>query len=175
MKRKSIALFALAFALVMGMAITPAGAYFTDTSTANGGLPITVQPDTYIYEWVKGAQKHIVVSNGEDAAPVFVRVQIGHAKDLPVDVSGDGWEKVEGDDSVWYVYQSQVDGGGETTELVAKINFKAVTDSKNPPAPGTKYNVTVFYEAVDAKYNADGTPDYGEWKRFLKQTKEIES
>ena len=171
MKRKSIALFALAFALVLGMAITPAGAYFTDRSTANGGLPITVEPDTNIYEWVKGAQKHIVVTNAEGSAPVFVRVQVDHPQNLPVKVSGDGWEK----DGDWYVYQDAVVGGGETTELLADIDFKAVTDTENPPAAGTTFNVTVFYEAVDAKYKENGDPDYGDWKRFLEQTKEIES
>ena len=121
MKRKSIALFALAFALVLGMAITPAGAYFTDRSTANGGLPITVEPETYIYEWVKGAQKHIVVTNAEGSAPVFVRVQVDHPTNLPVKISGDGWKK----DGGWYVYQDAVAGGGETTELLADIEFKA--------------------------------------------------
>ena len=90
---------------------------------------------------------------------------------LPVKISGDGWKK----DGDWYVYQDAVAGGGETTELLADIDFKAVTDTENPPAAGTTFNVTVFYEAVDAKYNADGTPDYGEWKVFLEQTKEIES
>ena len=76
MKLRNILLAAFSFALVFGLTAVPAWAYFTDQSTTNGGLPITVGPDTEIYEWVKGNEKHIVVTNGNDAAPAFVRVKV---------------------------------------------------------------------------------------------------
>ena len=164
MKLRNILLAAFSFALVFGLTAVPAWAYFTDQSTTNGGLPITVGPDTEIYEWVKGNEKHIVVTNGNDAAPAFVRVKVNSSASVTFSDPDKMWEK-QGD---WYVYKEAVPAGGQTTELVAKIDFESITTVINrPPEAGDTVNVVVIYESVVAKYNADGSPDYGGWVDIL--------
>lgn len=163
MRRKSIFLAALAFALVLGMGITPAGAYFTDQSTANGGLPIIVKPDTEIYEWASGTHKTIVIKNADNAAPAFVRVKVETAAD--VTIVGEGWDGPQ--EGGWYVYKSELPAGGETKNLEVDIDFGRITTiepiTSLKPAQRYTCNVSVIYEQADAKYNADGTPDYGDW------------
>ena len=159
MKRKSIILAAFAFALVLGMGITPAGAYFTDQSTANGGLPIVVGPNTDIYEWANDSQKTIVITNAEGAAPAFVRVRID--TDAPMKVpSYEGWNAPDADG--WYVYGSALAGGEETNPLTVTFDWENIkTDTREAPTAGDVINVNVYYEACDAKYDSDGNPVYG--------------
>ena len=164
MRLRNILLAALSFALVLGLTAVPAWAYFTDQSTTNGGLPITVGPDTEIYEWVKGNEKHIVITNDNDAAPAFVRVKVNSSASVTFSDPDKMWEK-QGD---WYVYKEAVPAGGQTTELVVKIDFDSITTvNDRPPVEDDTVNVVVIYESVVAKYKADGSPDYGGWVDIL--------
>ena len=149
MRIRYVLVFALAFALVLGMSIAPASAYFTDQHTANGGLPIEVGPDTGIHEWTKDKTKRVRITNNEDSGvAVFVRVQSDHAKDvLKEDVSvGDGWV-LDGD---WYVYQHALAIGASTSDITFTYDFgKVGTIDKQPPViEGDNYNVVINYEAV---------------------------
>lgn len=165
--KRYIVVAALAFALVMGMAIAPASAYFTDTHTANGGVAVEAGPTTHIYEWVRGTQKKLVVTNDEDSVSVIVRAKATCASfiepELVSEESSGKW--VLGTDG-WYVYQEAIPGGGETEPIVINFKFdneKIQTTTKRPPEEGNNYNVDVKYEALPATYKADGSLDFGSW------------
>lgn len=166
MKRKYIPLFALVFALVLGMNIAPASAYFTDTHTANGGVPIEIGPDADIYEWVKDKTKHVVITVDEDSVPVFIRVQSEYPTtmlDESVEFNSSDWKYQDG----WYVYQHAVNGGGKTSELQFTYYFdKIQTTTNRPPEDGNNYNVVINYEYVPA--NIDPLPDYASWAQGLR-------
>ena len=164
MRLKNISLVALAVALVLGLTAVPAWAYFTDQSTTNGGLPITVGPDTDVWEWTNGGEKQIVITNGNDAAPAFVRVKVDSTAEISYEDPAGMWTK-QGD---WYVYKEAVPAGGHTTKLVARADFGTVqTLTPDKPEAGDTINVVVIYESVVAKYKADGSPDYGGWVDIL--------
>ena len=68
---------------------------------------------------MKGNEKHIVITNDNDAAPAFVRVKVNSSASVKFSDPDKMWEK-QGD---WYVYKEAVPAGGQTTELVVKIDF----------------------------------------------------
>ena len=169
MKPKYIALFALAFALVMGMTIAPASAYFTDQHTANGGVPVQIGPSTDIYEWVRDKTKTVVVHNSSDSVPVFVRVQSDYPEDMLTEtpVASSDWEYVDG----WYVYQHALAPGADTSEISFTYDFDAVeTATKRPPEEGDNYNVVITYESVPA--NVTPLPSYASWAEGLSTSTE---
>ena len=145
---------AVAAALVLGTGIAPAWAYFTATSSADGGIPINVTPETDIEETYGARTKHVKISNTGDT-PVFVRARVFSTMD--VDVSGTGWTK----DGDWYYYDKVVPVGGITEdELTVTINFpEGATE-------GDSYNVIVVYESTPEQYTADGTPS-PDWEHTL--------
>lgn len=165
MKRKTLVLGIMAFALVLGMNVAPAWGYFTDTTTADGGLEVSLTPSTDIYEtWGDGTKTVVISNKGQDATiPVFVRAQSFAPKKLEQQVLGEGW--VDGGDGWWYYGTSnpsqltELAVGEETTPLTVKINLPAVKTDKDEAGEivGTTYNVVVVYEATPAAYNADGT------------------
>jgi len=165
--RKYIVIAALAFALVMGMTIAPASAYFTDQHTANGGVPVAVGPDTNIYEWVHDTTKTVAVQNKEDSVPVFVRVQSEYPEKVMTETvtfeNESDWEFVDG----WYVYQHALAPGAQTSKIDFKYDFEPVKsmDPKHAPEDGNNYNVVVTYEAVPA--NISPLPDYASWAEGL--------
>ena len=61
MKRRTAVLAALVVALVVCMGVTPALAYFTDTTEANGGLVIGTKSTTHMDEEYADGVKHVTV------------------------------------------------------------------------------------------------------------------
>lgn len=172
-KRKTALLASVAVALVLGMGIAPAAAYFTDSSTTNGGLPISVEPSTDIHEWYKNGVKHVIISNDADAdAPVFVRARVYASDVLDVSTAGSGWTD---DIGGWHYYGASEDSlvalnpGDEASELTVSINFPKTT---NPDGSlegyefGDNYNVIVVYESTPVLYQEDGTA-YADWSFTL--------
>ena len=165
MKRLKITAVVLAFALVIGASIAPAGAYFTDSHNADGGLPITVEPPTDIKEWYATSTKHIVITNSSQAkVNVFVRARIDHDSELGVDVSGQGWTSTA-DDGGWYYYDEPVAPGKETKELTAKITFPKLVSETQPPRSmyGDSHSAIVIYETLPATYDEDGNVLEPDW------------
>lgn len=160
MKRNTVLLATLAFALVLGMGITPAWGYFTDTHTANGGLKVVVKPTTDIYEWVKGNTKSVVITCAKDTAPVFVRARVYSS--VPYEATGESW-RLNGD---WYEYNEILTPDSKTKPLNVEINFRAITSTENPPAVDDNYNVIVVYESTPVKYNVGGEA-YADWNNIL--------
>ena len=172
MKRKTLILAVLACALVLGLNVSPAMAYFTDWTQANGGLEVSVTPNTDIYEYWGDGVKEVTITNkgdGEHGAtiPVFVRARSYAPAKLDQKIIGKGW--TDGGDGWWY-YGTNPDAltelavDSETTPLKVEINLPKVQTEKDPTGElvGTMYNVIVVYEATPAVYNADGTtaPDW---------------
>ena len=159
MKRTGIIAAVIALSLVIAAGITPAWAYFTDSHNADGGLPITVKPDTEIKEWYAQATKHVVVSNSEDAeTPVFVRARVETA--LPFTAAGEGWT-TEADSEGWYYYDGEVAVGAESQELTVTFTFPTVQSEEQPDGSvyGDNYSAVVLYEAAPATYDENGNPD----------------
>lgn len=156
MKRKTTLLAALAIASVLGMGIAPAGAYFTDSSTANGGIPIGITPSTDFYEWYENGVKHLTVTNSADASsPVFVRARAYTS--LPTTIAGSGWTAA---DDGWYYYGPAIAPGGTSEDLTVTIQFPTIrsTDEPNGAEIGDNYNIIVVYESTPAIYDAQGNP-----------------
>ena len=73
--KKTIALAAAAFALILSLGIGSAMAYFTTYATANGGVQInlgftTTKPDEEVSDWTK----HIQITNTGDHE-CYIRVK----------------------------------------------------------------------------------------------------
>lgn len=158
MRRRNLFFVAagLGVALVLGLGIGSAGAYFTDWTEANGGLPISVTPTTEVEEDYGAREKHLTVRNN-GTAPVFVRARVYAACD--VEISGDDWTADENGE--WWNYGQQVpaakDGEpGATSELTVRVTFP------EDAAESEEYNVVVVYESTPVQYHADGTP-FADW------------
>ena len=176
MKLKTKLLASLAVALVLGMCIIPAWAYFTASDEANGGIQVTVTPSTDIHEWVRGSEKHVVITNDEDAtAAVFVRVGVFTSLETKT-LEGENWAGPTGTDWTgpaglgWFEY-SDADGlialepGQETTEFLVDVEFPTIKSATQPDGTaevGDNANVIVLYESTPVQYDADGNP-YADW------------
>ena len=170
MKRKALLVASLVVALVLGMGIIPAGAYFTDSDTANGGVEVTVTPTTDIQEWIKEGVKHVVISNSEEATTA-VYVRVGVFTSLKVDISGTGWSGPVGPNWVgpagngWFVYDQILEPGDKTdNELLVDITFPEVKSDEKPDGAveGDNANVIVLYESTPVLYDTNGNP-YADW------------
>ena len=145
--RRRIAVLVALVALVMCMGVTPALAYFTDSTEASGGPVIGIQPTTHIEEEYADGVKHVTVANDEKSTvAVFVRARAYSAETITV--SGEGWT-AEGD---WYVYGEAVNPGESTAPLDVKITFPEGYEI------GDNFNVVVVYESTPAKYDENNNP-----------------
>lgn len=163
MKRKSLWLALVAVVLVAAMGIAPAWAYFTDTSTAKGGIPIKVTTETEIYEKVADGVKHVTITNSKDSSTaVFVRARAYISGMFEsYEISGSGWHAGEADQfGTWYYYEEAVEPGGETSELDIAIKFPKIKteDPNSSVVIDDNFNVVVVYEAVPAQYDEKGEP-----------------
>jgi len=152
--------------------IAPSYAYFTDQSSATGGLVIG-RPTTDIKEFFDHLGKHVVISNNENSVPVFVRARVYAFEEYLDTIEGNGW-RLNSDDG-WYYYRDVLDPKEETEELNVKIKFRTRTEIYNPDGSidvdevdttGENFNVVVVYEAVPVQYKADGTlldPEAADW------------
>lgn len=176
MKRKSILLAAVAVLLVLGLRVSPIWSYFTDSSYANGGLPITVEPTTTVRERYGQQYKFVQITNtGKN--PVYVRARVYSS--LPTNVTASAWSEGTGG---WYYYGSEENptilNPSESTgsldpehidDLLGDENlFKVWIDFPKPEeaTDGMSYNVIVVYESVPVQYDEDGSP-YADWNFTL--------
>ncbi len=152
MKRKWLYLIAAAAIVLSMTAVKPAIAYFTDTMTAEGTIPIKITDSTTkIKEKVSEMTKHVVISNTGDY-DIFVRAKAIAPDSCTITPTlNEGWSKGDGE---YYYYNKPLAPGEETaTELELKISNDSNLD----------FNVVVVQEAVKALYNADGSAQPIDW------------
>ena len=178
MKKKSAIVAALGLSaalLVGGMQIGSAWSYFTDSSSASGGIRIKVGPDTDITEDFDENGKHVQIINEQVSVPVFVRVKVfANAKYLAEGgIAGQDW--YDGGDGWWYYGRvvdpynpdaERVPVHGITDPLDIKIVYPVADLQKEGELPTENFNVIVYYEATPDTYNEDGTaknPQAADW------------
>lgn len=150
---KTKLLAAAAVVCILTATIGPAYAYFSASASAAGKHIVRLGSNTNIEEpeIVEGV-KHVVITNAEDAGPVFVRATAFAGGDVDLTYSGDKWTPEGG----YYVYNDIVAGGESTTELL--VSFRKEGDLEE----GESYNVIVVYEATPVQYDENGNP-YADW------------
>lgn len=148
-----IAIGALVVALVLGMCIVPATAYFTATTKASGEMTIAVKSTTHITEEYDKGVKHVFIYNDEDSLEdVVVRAKVFYPRPLTCMISGTNWmgPAAEG----WYLYGKVVHPGKSAEELMVQISGleEMFPSGSNPQESdyGTNFNVVVVYEALPA-------------------------
>lgn len=150
MKRRQAAIYLLALVMVAAAALTPALAYFTDRSQADGRVPLRLRGSSEITETFGDWVKHVSITNTE-GAPVYVRAQVFAGSTYTLAVSGDGW--TQNADGYWY-YGSPVAEGASAAALNVAISGMSMTPSQSEAA----FNVAVVYETVAVSYDANGDP-----------------
>ena len=188
MKHKIVRLAAPAFAvaLALGIAVSPAGAYFTASDFASGSKVIT-WPSTKPEEHYGAGQKVMRFANNDESVPVYIRARISYATALGYDVdpvvdiaAAEGWvnySKDEANGVEWWYYTGAVDPGDHTNDLTATIswpfrpnedgNLVARADDQGgevagettvslTKANGTNFSVIVYYEAEPVPYDENG-------------------
>lgn len=164
MKRNALILAVLAFALVLGMGIVPAWAYFTDSTMASGSIEIeTAPPTTHIHEWVKDGVKEVSIENDASSpAPVFVRARVFTS--LVFTAAGTNWSAADADG--WMTYSEAVEPGASTERLAISAEFPEAKQGDN-------YNVVVVYQSTPAQYDNQGNPT-PDWSQVLDEATEKE-
>ena len=164
MRRNAVILAVLAFALVLGMGIAPAWAYFTDSTMASGAIEIeTAPPTTHIHESVKDGVKYVSIENDASSkTAVFVRARVFTT--LEYTAAGTNWSAADADG--WMTYSQAVEPGASTESLDIKITFP---DAKQ----GDNYNVVVVYQSIPAQFDSQGNPT-PDWSQVLDEATEKE-
>ena len=154
MKKTKIILTAICLALVLGLSIIPAMAYFTDYTQAEGSVKVDLGFETTMDEQVDGFVKTITISNaGPESCWVRARGYSGDG--ISLSYEGKNWS--EGKDGWWY-YKPVLDGGKTTDTL--KVN---ISDMPENAKEGDRIDVTVVYETTKVLYAEDGTPLDPDW------------
>ncbi len=154
MKKTKIILTAICVALVLGLGVVPAMAYFTDYTDAEGSVKVDLGYTTTMEEKVDGFVKTITISNAGPEA-CWVRARAFAGSDLSLTYSGTGWS--ENADGYWY-YNEIIPAGGKTTDLKIEIG-----NIPKDAEVGDKLDVAVVYESAKVLYNADGTAKAGDF------------
>jgi predicted ribosomally synthesized peptide with SipW-like signal peptide len=163
MKRGNLVLAMVAVVLVLGMSVGNAWSYFTDTTTAEGSIPISTTPTTIITEENGPGTKTIRIRNTSDMAPVWVRARVYAASVLGADASGTNWS---GEISDWYEYSEPLPAGDETEPLgVTFALLRGFDETDNPTGAhdGDEYNIVVVYESIPVCYDASGKTLPANW------------
>ena len=155
MKKTKIILTAICIALVLGLGIVPAMAYFTDYTEAEGSVKVDLGYETTMKEDVDGFVKTITVSNAGPES-CWVRARAFAGSDLSLTYSGTGWK--ENSDGYWY-YEEIIPAGGATAPLKVEIG-----NIPKDAQEGDQLDVAVIYEAAKVIYNADGTAKAGDFE-----------
>lgn len=161
MKKRSV-LFAVAVvALILASNLPLAWGYFSTYTEASGRVQIQgrridteiEEPD--VSEWTK----HVKITNSEDGSPVYIRAKAfcGSEYELVYDGQGHWSQGADG----YYYYDGILEAGGETPELLVKIN-----NPPEKPVDGQEFNVVVIYESTPVRYDANGRP-YADWGQVL--------
>lgn len=159
MKHKFLLPAALTLALILGVSVQSAMAYFTTYASAEGGYSIALPgSDTDVGEDFSSWQKRVVVSNAEGSMPVFVRARAFSGDAYTLTYSGEGW--APGEDGYYY-YNAMLAGGEVTAELLVHID-----GVPTGAQPGDNFNVIVVYETTPVLYDEAGMA-YADWSVTL--------
>lgn len=181
MKKRSIILTVLVFALIICATIQPTISYFTTYVRAKGGHQVSIGDTTTISEKYSNFKKEVKITNKVGSEPVYIRAKVIftdlNGKEI-ADIGGEGWTAKQGDG--YYYYSSvnpttstiTVNGrsvnamtgltaldGGETTSVL-NVEFENLQPEK--PEKGFGINVTVVYESTPVRYDTNGNP-YADW------------
>ena len=149
MKKTKIILTAICLALVLGLSIIPAMAYFTDYTQAEGSVKVDLGFETTMDEQVDGFVKTITISNAGPES-CWVRAKAFAGSDLSLTYSGTGWS--DGGDGYWY-YENIVAAGAKSEPIKVEIG-----NLPEDAEAGDQLDVAVIYEAAKVIYETDGTP-----------------
>ena len=162
MKTKVLYLVAAVAIVLSVTAVKPAIAYFTDSVSAEGSIPITLgEVIPKIDEKVQNMTKTIAVENTGDYS-IFVRVKAFKPEACEITPTfGAGWSFNQSDG--YYYFDNPVAPGEKTpTELLLKITN---------PNPGS-YNVIIIEEATRVHYDDNGNPKAPDWNATFKNQNE---
>lgn len=173
MKRNGLraASLAVAAALLAGsIAATPALAYFTDSTSAEGGIELGVTARTDIIEEYGNKTKRVkIVQLADSTVPVFVRAKVFANEKFITSISGSGW--MAPDSEGWLYFEEELYPGEEETlrhetdELLVKLDFptkRQVLDAEGNVIEeydligNENLNVVVVYEATPIQFDDDG-------------------
>ena len=96
MRIRYVLVFALAFALVLGMSIAPASAYFTDQHTANGGLQDVSVGDGWVLDgdWYVYQHALAIGASTSDITFTYDFGKVGTIDKQPPVIEGDNYNVV---------------------------------------------------------------------------------
>lgn len=145
MKVNRLILVAAAIALIGGLAVKPAIAYFTDTATVSKTIPISLG-DVELPEMdddVNHMIKTIAISNTGDY-DIFVRAKALYPDTCTITKqTSTNWSDLDGG---YYYYSEILKPGEKTEDLNLKIDFDGTGD----------FNVIIVQEATKVIYDDDG-------------------
>ena len=141
--KKRMILLVVALVLVLSMTVGLTMAYFSDSTEAEGGIPVTLGGQTTIIEKQSDDNKVIQIKNTGET-DVVVRVAVYGPTEISY--SGSGW--TDGGDGYYY-YDSILPAGETSSKLTAKWDV--------PEDLGDDYAVVVIQESDQAVYDASGS------------------
>ena len=172
-KKKYLILSVVLVVLIMGAAIGSTMAYFTTYTHAVGGQPIKLGHSTRFKEDFSSKTKHVVVTNEEGSAAVFVRAKAFSGSDYPLQYVGEGWStelpagSISDGKEGYYYYSAPLQGTAGLTEderstkpLDVSITFPEEAEEED------SFSVVVIYESTLAKYDENGNA-YADWSEIL--------
>ena len=173
MRRKHIFLSLLAVVLVLGLSVGRAWSYFTDTTTVEGGLNLSVQPDTTITEEYepKTHTKKVTITNNSSMVPVYVRARAYVPSILKGKASGTKWTGTDNglsadDTNQWFVYSDVLAPGASAEQFNVSFSLPGGFDPKDNPTgaqEGDELNIVVQYECLPVSYDASGNALPANW------------
>lgn len=165
MKRRNLITAIVAVVLVLGMSVGTAWSYFTDSTTAEGAVSISVKPTTTITEENGPGTKTVRIKNTSTMTPVWVRARVYAPAKLGASAAGTNWSGNIGD---WFNYSEVLAPGAETEPLEVKFTLPGKYDEvQNPSGARNKdeINVVVIYECLPASYDQGGNPIAANWNK----------
>lgn len=161
MKRNTFLLLVLAIVMVVSASIGTAWAYFTVSDGAEGSQTVGLAGgSSTVTETFDSWTKHVVVTNDEGSAPVYVRAKAFYGDEYDVTMTGsEGWTAADADG--WYNYSGILNGGEATTELLLRID-----GAPESAEVGDSFNIVVVYETTPVQHDASGNA-YADWNVSL--------
>lgn len=163
MKVNRLILVAAAIALIGGLAVKPAIAYFTDTATVSKTIPISIG-DVELPEMdddVNHMIKTIAISNTGDY-DIFVRAKALYPDTCIIEKqTSTNWSDLDGG---YYYYSEILKPGEKTEDLNLKIDFDGSTSD---------FNVIIIQEATKVLYDEDGNA-YADWDAAISNEDEVQ-
>lgn len=162
-KQKAIILFETLFIAILCAPII-ARAYFTDTTSADGGFKLMLEPTTTITETYGRRQKHLIVHNDQNSVTVWVRAK--SLSSLETTSEGNNWTQ---SNDGWFYYTKPLKANEDTNELTVTIEFPETQTTTKTDETGNSqvivYNytndqdtheVTCVYETCPIEYDTQG-------------------